>query len=281
MPFAADLNYAGQRLIMHRFKSVDRPVVDRLARARWFIDAFARHYGRPLGQAGFFEIGSGWHLGIPLSLYTLGVERQTTVDIRRLARVELINKAIAALNRVDGELPRRPGAPIRRLEELEERFGIVYRAPFDARKMDLAAGSLDCVHATLTFQHIPAAVLRSILLECHRILGRCGLLLAMIDYGDNYAYTDRSITIYNFLRYSERQWRWFNPPLHFQNRMRHTQYLDLLASCGYHVLQQEVNGGTVKDLDALSRLALAPEFSRYSMEDLAVRSSRIAAGKIR
>jgi hypothetical protein len=279
LPFGAELNYLGQRVVMRRFGSVDRSAADRLAKARWIAGEFRQRSAAPLASATFFELGTGWHLAVPLSLWCLGVERQITVDVRRLARIELINKVIAALQTSSADLPRRPAAPVRSFAELESRYGIEYRAPADARKTGLPAESIDCVHSTLTLQHIPGEVLKGILCEARRVMTREGLLLSVIDYKDNYAYTDRSITAYNFLQYPENRWRRYNPPLHFQNRLRHAQYHALFENCGFRVVGQTVNAGTVKDLEAIRRLRVAPEFAGFAAEDLAVRSSSIAAVK--
>jgi hypothetical protein len=42
---------------------------------------------------------------------------------------------------------------------------------------------------------------------------------------------------------------------------------------------QAVNAGTGKDLEAIRKLRVAPEFAGFAAEDLAVRSSSIAAVK--
>jgi SAM-dependent methyltransferase len=279
LPLGAELNYLGQRVVMRRFGSVDRSAADRLAKARWIAAEFQQRSATPLSAATFFELGTGWHMGVPLALWCLGVERQITVDVRRLARVELVNKVIAALQTTSAELLRRPGMAVRSFAELETRYGIEYRAPADARATGLPTESIDCVHSTLTLQHIPGEVLKTILRESRRILTAEGLLLSIIDYKDNYAYTDRSITAYNFLQYPEKRWRWFNPPLHFQNRLRHAQYHALFEDCGFCVVGQAVNAGTGKDLEAIRKLRVAPEFAGFAAEDLAVRSSSIAAVK--
>ena len=73
---------------------------------------------------------------------------------------------------------------------------------------------MDCITSTYTLEHIPADDIRRILVECNRILKPGGLILSLIDYQDHYSWLDLRISRYNFLRYSERQWRWFNSSLH-------------------------------------------------------------------
>jgi SAM-dependent methyltransferase len=278
LPRATEWNYVGQKLVMRRFGNIERSVADRFRRARWFADVWAELNPAPLAKVTHFEIGAGWHLAVPLSLWCLGVERQVTVDIARLARVELVNQAIACLQKLPVDAARRPFRFIDRLEQLED-YGISYQAPSDARQIALPSESVDWVSSTLTLQHIRTEVLKGILAECRRILKPAGLFLAHIDYADNYAYTDRRITVYNFLRFSGRHWRLYNPPLHFQNRLRHVDYRRLLDESGFAILRESVKPGTARDLETLRGMRLAPEFAGLKAEDLAVRSSRIAASR--
>lgn len=279
LPFAPRLNYLGQKLVMRRFGSIDRSVADRFQRARWFAAAWQGHNNIPLSGVTHYEVGAGWHLAVPLSLWCLGLERQITVDVARLARVELINRAIDCLQRLPVDMARRPRRTVRRIEQLEDFYGIAYWAPCDARSLPLPAESVDWFTSTLTLQHIPVPVLRGILAEARRVLKPFGLLLGYIDYADNYAYTDRTITVYNFLRFSESQWRWFNPSLHYQNRLRHVQYRRLLQEAGFTILHETINGGSERDISIIKAMNLAREFAGFRAEELAVRSARIAAAK--
>src|SRR6476619_3422483 len=93
---------------------------------------------------------------------------------------------------------RPPGGPISRLEGLEERFGIRYLAPCDARGTGLPAESIDFVSSTDTCEHIPGTELAEIFRECHRLLRPGGAFSCRIDLQDHYAYFDRSLSKYNF-----------------------------------------------------------------------------------
>ena len=276
-PGSARLNYAAQRLIMRRFGSLDRPVADRFRKAEWFVELYRSRSPAPLTLATFFEFGAGWHLAVPLSLWCLGVERQIVVDIHRHARLEVVNKAITALESLPAAVPRRPRAAVRSFAELEARYGIDYRAPFDARRTGLAPSSIDCVTSTLTMQNVPAPDLEAILRESRRILRPNGVFAAFVDYADNYAYTDRRISVYNFLRYRASEWRWLNPPLHYQNRLRHFQYRRLFADCGFDLVDEHVKQPSERDLEALRRLKLAPEFAAIPPHELSILGARVAA----
>ncbi len=148
LPYATTLNYWGQKYITRSQIDPASNTRDRLDKARWFVAEYvARTLGDPQ-EATFFEFGAGWDLAGPLALYCLGIERQILVDLARVANLDLANGVIRELNRLGGELPRTPGEPLKSIAELEQRFGIVYRAPADARATELPSDSIDCITST-------------------------------------------------------------------------------------------------------------------------------------
>jgi hypothetical protein len=92
----------------------------------------------------------------------------------------------------------------------------------------------------------------------------------LIDMSDHYAQFDQSISTYNYMKYSERQWRLFNNKLQYQNRLRITDYRDIHHVTGFEILDEQNLSGS---LDALSAVKLAPQFESISQEDLLVTNS--------
>lgn len=272
LPAATSLNYLGQKFIT-RPHNPEPIVKDRLEKARWFVRQFSAYGEADLTNARFFEFGAGWDLAGPLALYCLGVNHQFIVDIQPCARLSLINGTIAELNRCKSKLPRIPGPAAASLRDLEFRFGVRYKAPADARSTSLPDGCIDCIVSTYTMEHIPAADIRKILAESLRILKPGGLMLSLIDYQDHYSYRDPAIGVYNFLQYTERQWRWFNSSLHYQNRLRHSQYRQLFADAGFEILSEEPKRPSEADLARFRQLDLASSFRSFDPDDLTVLAS--------
>ena len=189
-----------------------------------------------------------------------------------------MNENLAAFERLWGELEKEAGRELRglggvlgSLTEVDERLGIAYLAPRDARNTGLAAESIDFVSSTDTCEHIPEDDLARIFRECHRLLRPGGAFSCRIDLQDHYAYFDRSLSKYNFLRYSEGAWRLVNSPLHFQNRLRSPDYLQLVRGAGFEVLVERPSGPGKDGLEKLRRMPLAPRFRNgYTPEELGV-----------
>jgi SAM-dependent methyltransferase len=210
---------------------------------------------------------------VPLSFWTLGVERQVLVDLRPNVRAELVNTSIERLGRLASKRGLRdPGGPIASVEELEPRFGIRYLAPLDARTTGLPAGSVDFVTSTSTLEHIPEDDLVPLLAECRRLLRRDGAVSSRIDLSDHFSHFDHALSPYNFLRYSDRRWGLLNSDLLHQNRLRRPDYVSAFERAGLSVVAEKPwrpNAALPEDLD--------PRFRGYEPDDLAVVGVRIVA----
>lgn len=210
------------------------------------------------------EFGAGKDLLSNLLLHHFGFQNQLTVDLN--PRVRAIY-----LNSIRKQLPADAIAFVRftddYLSELKQ-LGISYRAPFDMRKCDLQANSVAAVISTNTLEHIPEADIQKILKECYRLLRTEGVCSFKIDYSDHYAHTDRHISKFNFLKYSDFVWHLLSPPDHFQNRLRHCDYAKMFIDSGFRILEEERTVATDAMMQ-LSSLKLAKRFSGYSKEELA------------
>jgi SAM-dependent methyltransferase len=150
-----------------------------------------------------------------------------------------------------------------------------YLAPVDARNTGFMKNYFDFASSTSTLEHIPKEDLVKILEESYRILKKGGILSVRIDYKDHWSYFDKKITIYNYLKYSEKKWRKYNPPLHFQNRLRHSDYLQIISDIGFKVVKEETILPTKEEKEILRKLDLATMYRRYDPDDLGIKESVI------
>jgi SAM-dependent methyltransferase len=287
VPFGEHMNYFCQRRVTKSLHTGDAKFVSIVSYAKEHIDVVQQCYDRQIRDAIFYEFGAGWNLIGPLAFYAFGVERQILVDIRNLSRSVLVNDAIKKFQQMtlDFVFLRKPKRHIDRVSQrdfrvlLKQCYGIEYRAPCDARNTGLEVGSIDCITSTNTLEHIPSQDLHAILRECHRLLKDDGLMSFRIDYQDHYAYFDRGITVYNFLQYSDKAWTLFSPALHYQNRLRHRDYLGIFQAAGFEVVKDRPERGTAADLKNIKRLPLDKRFRVYSPEELGIRSSLLVLRK--
>jgi hypothetical protein len=125
-------------------------------------------------------------------------------------------------------------------------------------------GSVDFFCSTSTLEHIPPDDILAILTVCRRVATRDARFSFIIDYHDHYASADPSITRVNFYRYTDSLWRLYNPPNHFQNRLRHSDYEALFEKSGLRA--EEVRA--ITPAIAIDKKRLSERFRRYSDRDL-------------
>lgn len=284
-PRSDDLNFVLQHRVYRSLPAGDAHARTKFARARQQLETFLEHGSLDdPADAVFYEFGVGWDLRVPLAYASLGVGRQILVDLHPHARPELVNDSIRRLDAARAAHEEELGRPLRtlgppdieRLEELRPRFGIEYLAPADARETGLPAASVDFVSSTDTLEHVPADDIGRILVECRRLLRPGGVLSCRIDLEDHYFRFDRSLSRYNFLRYSDRRWSLVNSPLHYQNRLRYPDYVRLVRGAGFEIVRERVSWASPEQLAELSRLPLADRFRNgYTLEELAARGATI------
>lgn len=276
IPFGTDINYLGQRYVTKSLPIPYTTFVDYISVAKRHLEALQKYSNMRLEDAKLYEFGAGWNLVIPLAFWAFSVDNQFLIDIRKLLRVEMINDTIEKFQRIELGLPRKPEHKTDTSSltfQLKEWYGIDYRAPLDVRHTRLESESIDFITSTNTFEHIPLNEIPAILKECRRILRKDGLMSFLIDYQDHHSYLDRNISVYNFYRYSDKIWTFFNPAIFSQNRLRHPDYLGLLQEAGFSIVEEQREDGTTADLDAIKRLPLDRRFRSYSQTDLAIRTS--------
>jgi len=155
---------------------------------------------------------------------------------------------------------------------------VEYCEPADAGAAKLAPDSIDLVYSNGVMEHMPKDSIRDLMCESRRILRPGGLALHNVPCNDHYAHIDSQISFVNCVRYSESQWRKWNNLLQYQNRLRAPAFLDLATQAGFAIILKRicVRPGT---REALANCQVAPQFRRFSMEDLAITTVDFIARK--
>ena len=193
--------------------------------------ALEKNFVRPR----IFEFGAGKNLAQNLYLSSFA-EKQVVIDLNRMIDFDLCESARKFLiQELNLELTQK----IDSVTALAQ-YNIDYLAPLDASKTDFPDAAFDACVSTNTLEHIPEKNITEILLEVHRLLVPNGILTAKIDYSDHYSHTDRNISKLNFLHFDELKWRKYNHNSHYQNRLRHYDFLNIITNCGFEILEEHV-----------------------------------------
>ena len=106
--------------------------------------------------------------------------------------------------------------------------------------MAIEPDSADCFFSVGALEHIPAPYLSDVLKRISYFLRPSRRSIHLIDYSDRYARAD-NLSRFNFLTFSDTDWRRYNSTRHYVNRLRHSQYLGLVIDAGFSVADADVD----------------------------------------
>lgn len=303
IPLGGTMYYFYQKYISKSIVNNDNRVLELY---RWKVLEHLKKihaYGRqPIEQAVFFEFGAGWDLLAPIGVSLIANNessdeakfRYVCVDINKFMRPAQIYKTLEHYCNLkeditslcnENNLPYsiRRGIVIDKtvsiLKFLENDYGIIYKAPCDAGKTNMEGGCVDYIISNTTLQHIPTKDVKRICRECYRLLKQGGIFTLNVSYMDHYTNFDKSITVFNFLQYSDKEWEKYNPSMHYQNRMRHSDYEKIFLDCGFEIIENEPRPLVEGDIQIIKNMHIDEKFKKYSIEDLAIRQANFVLRK--
>lgn len=280
LPQGHRLNFLFQRHLTRSYPCTDDVFKIKVNQALMHHENYQRLNGLVSPAGKYYEFGAGWDLIIPITMKALDMEVHC-IDLRELAMPDLINDSLQKFQAYGDQwsFNRLETTTFEKGDTLDGKLGIHYNAPVDARNTSFDADYFDFMSSTSTLEHIPPDDIESILRECYRILAPGGVLSLLIDYQDHWSYFDQSISAYNFLKYDQKQWKRLNPELNYQNRLRHSQYISLIARTEFEIVKEIAHPPSPKEADALDRLTVHSDFGALSKEDLLVSGSEIVLRK--
>ena len=259
--------------------------LSRLDVARKNLEACAREKS----PAEVLELGTGWFPIVPLALRLAGASQVRTCDIVEHVSPERLRATLQAFARAadDGELNRRlPAINHALLQQIRsvDSTGQTCVESLHALGVDYMVGdfpgdllppaSIDLIVSHAVLEYVAAAPFMALLHAFRRLLKSDGAMSHWIDFSDEYAYFDKSISPLNFLKYPDWAWRVINNPIIPLSRLRIDDIRRLFASAGFIISHEE----TVKlDMSAMRKLPLAREFASRDIEDMRVLDAWITA----
>jgi ubiquinone/menaquinone biosynthesis C-methylase UbiE len=236
------------------------------------------------------EIGSGWEPLIPLLFSLCRVRRVYLTDLTPLLDKGTVlgaldsfrsnkKRILEKLNIAPLDFEQMLCSQASSVGDFLEAHRFTYLAPCDCRHLALKPSTLDIVTSRSVFEHIPPPVIDGILKETYRLLKPGGMMCHFIDNSDHWEHGDKRISRLNFLRFTDNAFRWtcLNS-LHYQNRLRHNEYVEMLQKRGFEIVRARRNIDA-RSVEALATLHVAPRFRRFSAEELATVDSYLLARK--
>jgi SAM-dependent methyltransferase len=279
LPYPSEWNYFAQRYLSRKFPASDLGMNTKYERAVGILEKFKKYSEKPLSEAVFFEFGAGWDLYLPMILSTFGVGKIYSTDLTPLSKQFILNDSFRHVKRLAGKNQTVPSSvPLFTKKNfrtiLQKYFRIEYEAPVDARNINRPDNSIDLIFTNSVIQNIPPFILTDIVKDCYRILSSGGLVSFRQSYADQWSYVDKSISRYNYLRYSEKEWKKYCPPLQYQNRLRHKDYVKMYTDAGFEIIEENLELPNKLEQEILKQLPISKEFlDKYTMDELIINGS--------
>lgn len=267
LPFRSKINYFFQKYVTKGVYLNDEYFYDRLGHAKEHLKGYVSNFKRIPNSC--LELGTGWYPVVPISFFLSGVDRIYSIDISFLTSKEKIIQTLEAFKKAEEQQLLSTYIHVREerwavlidilrnkdrlsLEEVLDKIQIVYLIE-DARKISLPNDSVELVNSNNTFEHIYPPILIPIIQEFGRIVSKKeGVLSHFIDMSDHFAHFDKTINIYNFLRFSDRQWAFIDNEIQPQNRLRIDDYERIYEDLGIPINNQSFREGRIHELKAIN-----------------------------
>lgn len=282
LPLGHQINYFFQKYVTKGVYLTDAYFFDRLGHAKEHLLSY-RKFASNLTPEYSLEIGTGWYPIVPVCFFLAGTRKIYSVDITLLTskeRLKITLKKFMAcyqsgqLGNYINIIPERLAVidnMLRQyntynLNEVLQQLNINYLIE-DARNLSLPDNTIDLVNSNNTFEHIYPNLLIPILKEFRRVVKKEGGVMShFIDMSDHFAHFDKSITIYNYLQFTDKQWSWIDNSIQPQNRMRIYDYQKIYADLGIPVSEETYRPG---NLEELAQVPLAEKFANYPATEVA------------
>lgn len=282
LPLSHKINYFFQKYVTKGVFLSDEYFYDRLGHAKAHIQHYQQYTGKSCPQSSL-EIGTGWYPIVPISLFLIGAEKIYSVDISFLISKERLQTTLerfvacheaGKLTEFVQFIPEKYNI-IKNilenynsisLEDALKTLNLTYLVE-DARSLSLSDQSIDLVNSNNTFEHIYPEILIPILKEFKRVVKRNGGIMShFIDMSDHFAHFDKTINIYNFLQFSDIEWKWIDNSIQPQNRLRIYDYKQIYTDLGLPITFEDFRPG---NLDELKSISLSKKYTDFPLSEVA------------
>lgn len=228
------------------------------------------------------ELGTGWHPIIPVLLFITGVEEIVTLDLRSHVRKENLK---LLLEKVVGnyEANRFSQFPIKiqkdrveivkdilnnfeklSISEILSRCSIQQKLQ-DANHLDFNDNSFDLCYSVNVLEHVDIDSIRGISAEFFRIGKSNSYHYHAIGVYDHFVHIDKSISKFNYLKYSDSIWKAIDNKIQPQNRRRISYFRNTFNSIGYTILNEILWDAEPNELN---KIDIHPDFNNLADIDI-------------
>jgi cyclopropane fatty-acyl-phospholipid synthase-like methyltransferase len=250
-------NTAGQKARIRL--GLEQNYVDRVRR---ILELCEKHHAVQDGDK-LLEIGTGWvhwESTIIRLFYDVEITLFDVWDNRNLKAYKHYCRQLEEIidEELDLQLPRRQRvhellqaiANAESFDEIYHLLGFRYVINPKGTLEQFQDESFSVIFSCNVFEHVDRSILPQFIQDFYRLLIPGGHSLHKIDPGDHLAYYTQSVSRKNYLRYSDKVWRWFfENDVQYFNRVQRPEWVALFQKAGFELVEEE---SILGDIGALS-----------------------------
>jgi len=257
------------------FKSINKFVQPNLASYEK-INSILTENDIQLKNKNILEIGSGW---IPLLAYFLKVKgsinKVYSYDINKHYQQRNLVKCF---NYIESNYKTNIKPIVQGAYNLPD--FIEYHPFTNVINADIP-NTTDIVVSRFVLEHITPEDLAAIHIKLFDSLPDDALILHLISPSDHRAHSDSSISLYDFLKYSKKEWDKIQTKFDYHNRLRLPNYLEIFKDAGFEILYVEYDKAKENEekYKKFKALEIHPDFTKYTEEELLAGSINVLLKK--
>lgn len=229
-----------------------------------------------LAQKNVLEIGSGWMPLMPYFLKYFGkCGHVFTYDINE----HYNNKWLSELNgyftkhyQIDVELTQQGRYKLP---------GFVHYFPKQNVIDAQLPQNVDLIFSRFVLEHVTPSDLQRMHETFYKTYSDQTLILHFISPSDHRAYSDSSISHYDFLKYSQAEWDNIQTKFDYHNRLRLPQFLEIFDKTGFEVVYLEYDkvDPDSKKYELFKKLNIHADFNQFSEDEILAGSINVLLRK--
>ncbi|MCQ9204972.1 MAG: class I SAM-dependent methyltransferase [Omnitrophica bacterium] len=216
------------------------------------------------------EIGSGWLPIMPYFLkYFSKCQEVLTYDIREhysSVKISQFNKIFFSefMNQLIPEIAdKRYNLPA----------GIKYYPSTDFINVPLPENSVDLIVSRFVLEHISFEDLLNIHIAAKKCLKKNGAIAHLIgasDHRAHAAHTDKSLSLYDFLKYSQKEWERIQTRFDYHNRLRMPQYEEIFKKAGFSIAYKFYSCAQNNDLflKEFKKVNIHSDYKQFNVDEI-------------
>ena len=218
----------------------------------------------PISGKTLIEIGSGWLPIMPYFFKYLGkMGAVETYDLNKHYNqnsIRELNRLFSQKFGVNVETANGGKYPLPKAIKYHPNTNLIHAKLPDA----------EIVFSRFVLEHVSPLDIKNIHLKFKKDLKPGSHIIHFISPGDHRAYVDKSLSLQDFLKYSEAEWKKKHTRFDYHNRLRLPQYIEIFEALGFEIIHLEfsnppLDSGVYKKFKSIK---LHPDFEKFSDEEL-------------